>query len=153
MRSFILCQLLLIFSLMTETCQGQSAAENPLRTHLWENRIVLLFSEDSSEEKLQAQLQLFQQNQIDMKDRDLLVYQIFPEGGKLTTGKALTVEQALYLRARYKVSDKAFTVILIGKDGGSKLRKESVVAPSELFDLIDQMPMRQSEMRRKRSKY
>jgi len=38
-------------------------------------------------------------------------------------------------------------VILIGKDGELKLRKELPVELSEIFSVIDAMPMRQREMR------
>ena len=42
----------------------------------------------------------------------------------------------------------AFEVLLVGKDGGVKLRRETAVAPSEITALIDTMPMRRAEMRR-----
>jgi hypothetical protein len=41
----------------------------------------------------------------------------------------------------------AFSVVLIGKDGGEKLRRATPIAPAELFSLVDSMPMRQAEMR------
>ncbi len=41
-----------------------------------------------------------------------------------------------------------FKVLLIGKDGGVKLRTQTPVTPLELYQLIDAMPMR----RRERSK-
>ncbi len=39
------------------------------------------------------------------------------------------------------------TMVLVGKDGDEKARWNRVVNPQEIFDLIDSMPMRQSEMR------
>ena len=42
----------------------------------------------------------------------------------------------------------AFAAVLIGKDGGVKLRQTRPVTPQELFGLVDQMPMRRQEMRR-----
>lgn len=41
----------------------------------------------------------------------------------------------------------AFSVVLIGKDGGEKLRRTTPLAPADLFALVDAMPMRQAEMR------
>ena len=41
-----------------------------------------------------------------------------------------------------------FQVILYGKDGLKKLESKTVVTQDELNELIDSMPMRQSEMRR-----
>jgi hypothetical protein len=40
-------------------------------------------------------------------------------------------------------------VILIGKDGGEKLSREEGTTLGEIFGLIDTMPMRRREMRRK----
>lgn len=49
-----------------------------------------------------------------------------------------------------RLSAKSFSVVLIGKDGGEKLRRTAVVAPEELFALVDAMPMRRAEMRGRR---
>jgi hypothetical protein len=38
-------------------------------------------------------------------------------------------------------------VLLIGKDGGVKLRAEEPLPAAEFFALIDTMPMRRREMR------
>jgi hypothetical protein len=40
-----------------------------------------------------------------------------------------------------------FEVILIGKDGGVKLRAKTPISIQELFSLIDAMPMRRQELR------
>ena len=39
-----------------------------------------------------------------------------------------------------------FWIVLIGKDGGVKLRSDDA-GLDQIFDLIDSMPMRQAEMR------
>ena len=43
----------------------------------------------------------------------------------------------------------AFGVVLIGKDGGAKRSSTRPLAPADLFGTVDQMPMRQEEMRRR----
>ncbi|MEM1164222.1 MAG: DUF4174 domain-containing protein, partial [Pseudomonadota bacterium] len=50
------------------------------------------------------------------------------------------------LRERFRPAD--FTVILVGKDGGEKFRRNGLVDPDELNALIDTMPMRLQEMSR-----
>ena len=40
-----------------------------------------------------------------------------------------------------------FKLVLVGKDGGVKLEQDAVLAPEELFAVIDRMPMRRNEMR------
>ncbi len=44
----------------------------------------------------------------------------------------------------------AFSVALIGKDGGEKLRRTTSLAPAELFALVDAMPLRRAEMRERK---
>ena len=39
-----------------------------------------------------------------------------------------------------------FRVRLVGKDGGVRLDRDKPVSTSELFSLIDAMPMRRAEM-------
>ncbi len=51
---------------------------------------------------------------------------------------------------KYKVEPSIpFTLILVGKDGGEKFRSGKITTTQELFAIIDAMPMRQSEMRRR----
>ena len=42
----------------------------------------------------------------------------------------------------------AFKITLTGKDGGVKLTSKSVLTLKKLYDTIDAMPMRKSEMKR-----
>ena len=49
------------------------------------------------------------------------------------------------------VQGKAFAVLLVGKDGGEKNRWTVPVEPRTVFSLIDAMPMRRAEMKRRRS--
>ena len=41
-----------------------------------------------------------------------------------------------------------FTIILVGKDGGDKLKSLKPLSLQNVYDTIDAMPMRQSEMKR-----
>lgn len=56
-------------------------------------------------------------------------------------------EAAAELRSRYGVAEVETAILLVGKDGGIKLRRNGVLEPRDLFGLIDTMPMRQREMR------
>ncbi|MFD1470599.1 DUF4174 domain-containing protein [Hymenobacter caeli] len=53
------------------------------------------------------------------------------------------------LAQRLGLRPPAFGVVLIGKDGGAKRSSARPLAPADLFSTIDQMPMRQQEMRRR----
>ena len=64
-------------------------------------------------------------------------------------GLGLTTSEARALRERYGVPVDRFAVKLVGKDGGVKRSDDSVVDMRAIYGLIDTMPMRQREMRRR----
>ena len=70
-----------------------------------------------------------------LRDRDVVVQDITPAAAR---------RERPELGVRPSV---VFEVLLVGKDGGVKLRREAPVAASEITALIDTMPMRQEEMR------
>jgi len=92
----------------------------------------------------------------DLREREVLnvpiVYQwremgdgIFDGIGDITITLSLTGQAAA--RRRFHVRPTDFTVILIGKDGGEKLRSHQPISLDTLRSTIDAMPMRQEEMR------
>lgn len=94
-------------------------------------RKLLLFGQAQTDFK--EQLSLLKKDSAGMAERDLVV--------------SIVEKEAEY--QKYGVKRNAFTVILIGKDGGEKFRSDKPVAPDAIFGLIDTMPMRQSEIRGK----
>jgi len=136
--------LLLTFSILSY----MQAQENPLAKHRWEHRVILVFAPDTEQADFQQQLEILGSDPAGMKDRDLVVYEIFPKKGKAPEKENLSAETVDWFRQRYRVATADFTTILIGKDGGEKLRTEEPLALKKLFDTIDAMPMRQAEMRR-----
>ena len=47
---------------------------------------------------------------------------------------------------QFAIGDDAFSVVLIGKDGGEKLRVNEVPDLQAIYAVIDGMPMRSREM-------
>ena len=109
-----------------------TTANPTLKDYRWKNRVLLLFGNPTSD-KLQNQKAILATDPDGLADRDMVI---------------LEPPQTKTLAKRYKVDPKNFTVILVGKDGGEKLRQEEPATLDQLFGLIDQMPMRQQEMRR-----
>lgn len=101
-----------------------------LSDYRWENRIILIFGND--QQTVSKQNEVFYAKKKDLEERDLRVF-INPETKEMQ-------------KIRHETG---FEVILIGKDGGVKKRKTELITTEELFGIIDAMPMRQSEMRRK----
>jgi hypothetical protein len=114
----------------------------------WKNRLLLVFAPDRSDSGFQAISREVEGRQDDFQDRDMVLIPVF-EAGRFKAGEeTLSLEQVRELRRRFSVKAGRFTMILIGKDGGVKLKREYRTGLQEIFDLIDSMPMRQQEMRR-----
>ena len=109
-----------------------TTADLNLKDYRWKNRVLLTFGNPTSD-KLQNQKAILATDPDGLEDRDMVI---------------LEPPQTNTLAKRYKVDPKNFMVILVGKDGGEKLRQQEPVTLDQLFGLIDQMPMRQREMRR-----
>jgi hypothetical protein len=84
-----------------------------------------------------------------VSDRDLVVFKIFDTGQSFMNSTQIDAQAAEGIRRQFDVPLGIFTVILVGKDGGVKLRVNDPVKLADIFGLIDSMPMRQQEMRQK----
>ncbi len=122
---------------------------NPLNEYQWQNRLILVFNDLDSEVQAQMQLDKFTGQTPELQDRDLLIFRI--DDSQVSDGldSKVTDIEASSLRKSFDIDIEEFAVLLIGKDDGVKLRSEEVVSSQELFALIDGMPMRRSEIRRK----
>ena len=120
-----------------------------LDAYQWKNRIILLFAPSSDFDAYQRQMQEFEGQEDGILDRDLIVLEIFEVGQSRSGHISLSEGVAPRLRRQFHVGEGEFVFILLGKDGTEKLRSNNPVSFSELFRLIDAMPMRQEEMRRK----
>ncbi|NRB49060.1 MAG: DUF4174 domain-containing protein [Saprospiraceae bacterium] len=144
MRSFLVI-FFLIFSYSTSMAQS-------LKQHQWKDRIILIFAESTAHPLYQEQQKLLQSNEIELKDRDLVVYRLFKQKAIEPGGEVMTRKWADQVTKKYNRAKKPFFFVLLGKDGGMKLLSDEVVAMQQLFGLIDSMPMRRAEMKEKGNK-
>jgi len=115
-----------------------------LSQHLWKNRVILILSEDNV--SFERQMLAFKANEKGMNERSLVVYhlkfdeyeQVMPKGN---------VQKSTNLFEKYKQANGHFELILIGLDGGIKLRQREFLSCEKLFATIDSMPMRSSELK------
>jgi hypothetical protein len=119
-----------------------------LRRYQWEKRLLLVFAPTHGEPSFQTLRESVAARQSDIEDRDLVVFEMLENGSSTKDGKTLNPAAARLLRERFDVPSGAFSVILVGKDGGVKLERQDRTSLEEIFALIDSMPMRQREMRR-----
>jgi hypothetical protein len=133
------------------TYAGSGAPMNmDLNDYLWENRLLLLFAPSSDGDDFKGQKLELQSQWVGVLDRDLIIIEIFRKGDSRLMNDQLSRESAERLRRQFRVEPDRFEVILIGKDGTVKLRNSEQVPVSDLFGLIDAMPMRQDEMRQRK---
>jgi glutathione peroxidase len=127
--------------------------EKPLEIadYRWKNRIVLLFAPGNNHPSCANFLQAWDARAEDVSERDLLLIKVFEEGESRIGNTHLPATSAMELRGQYQVEPGSMTLILIGKDGGEKLRR-TALGLGELFAAIDAMPMRRREMVRQQDK-
>ncbi|MDX1628146.1 MAG: DUF4174 domain-containing protein [Fulvivirga sp.] len=120
---------------------------DPLEKYHWKNRILIVFSKQDT--LLDKQLQEWQADGKGLDNRDLVIFTIkkTPEQSKNPDGEAISPELHQWFLQTYNAPNRDFLVVLIGKDGGKKLRKTSLLSTEKLFSTIDAMPMRQREMK------
>ena len=139
---------LLLFTLVLTT--GMAVAQSfDLKNYRWKNRVLLVFAPDERDGLYQRQTALANEASAGYRERDLMVVSVFAESGRDEKNSIFQKGQTRQLRTDFRVSDSQFCVILVGKDGGEKLRQADVLAIEKLFGVIDAMPMRQSEAKRK----
>ncbi|WP_149304763.1 DUF4174 domain-containing protein [Pareuzebyella sediminis] len=116
----------------------------------WKNRILILRDHSLEAKKLNGQLKVLQSNEKALKERDLLLFLIVNDGVYKPDGtkSPLSLEDS---QSRWNYQTDFTGLLLIGKDGGVKLKRDFIVKPAEIFELIDGMPMRKAEMRNSKS--
>ena len=109
------------------------------------SRPLLIFAPKPDDPQLEIQLRRVQAHAAVITERDVVVIAI-PYQSPSTTAAMLSGTDAQTVRRRFNVAPDDFQVILIGKDGGEKLRSSKPISIDKLRDTIDAMPMRQQEM-------
>ena len=119
-----------------------------LEAYLWKARPVIVFAPSRDAPQVAEQLKRLTRNRDPLAERDMPVFVVTPRAvTALSGGRAPATLQAQELRAAYGVKDDGFAVVLVGKDGGEKLRSTEPVDADRLTGLVDTMPMRRSETR------
>ncbi|EAU45346.1 DUF4174 domain-containing protein [Salipiger bermudensis] len=99
----------------------------------WDKRPVLLFAPSKDHPDYARQIEMLREAQAALAERDIVVLSDLDD----RTPSPL----------RQGFQPGGFKLVLVGKDGGVKLEQDAVLAPEELFAVIDRMPMRRNEMR------
>ncbi len=135
----IIVPFILLF-LFVNTIQSQD-----LSKHHWENRLILLLTEDLENEDFTSQITELENGAKGLEERDVLVYRVYQHKMKLGLAKDADWTAATNLYKKFDKNGSPFEIYLIGLDGKIKLQDANCVSIDKILDLIDSMPMRKNE--------
>lgn len=114
--------------------------EQTLRANRGQKRILLVAAATAEQADFRRQKAQLAAQQAGLTERDFVVLEVLYN--------QLPAADQRFLGRQLGLRPPAFAVVLLGKDGGVKLRSARPLAPAALFGIVDQMPMRRQEMRR-----
>ena len=145
-RQFIRSTLAVIFLATSAAALGPAQAmAAELSDYLWQRRPLLLFAPAESDPRLVETMRRIEASRCDFVDRDMVLGRIVTEGTSTLDGQFVDTNQAQRLMSGFGIGMDSFSVVLIGKDGGEKLRVNDVPDLPAIYALIDGMPMRNAE--------
>jgi len=123
------------------------AADAPfaLMQYHWKKRVLVVSAPTADDENLKKQQREVALTSEDFAERDMALVTLLENAVSTAEGTELTNEEAATARAALKIRPGSFAVRLIGKDGSVKLSSETATSMTEIYSLIDSMPMRQRE--------
>lgn len=110
--------------------QPLSPESAELNQYKWQKRPLVIFAPFKNDADYLQQMAMLEKNKVQLAERDIVV---LSDTAPKDHGK---------LRAQ--LNPKGFEVVLVGKDGGMKLRDQKPISAEVLFSTIDQMPMRRA---------
>jgi hypothetical protein len=140
--------LFLMVCMMTLDSNIEASEEKPLGLDdlRWQHRVVLVFAPGSGAAQAQDRLE---QLSLQVEERDIAWFVLGDSSLDTNYPGQLEDDLRAQITDRYFTPEPAeMTIVLIGKDGGLKSRSSELNLEAT-FELIDQMPMRQAEMRQK----
>lgn len=111
--------------------------------YIWEKRILVVLGNKDIKSQQKIILDKVKEG---ILDRDLIVFGL---KNKQEPYFRIEKEQVKKIVEKYSLNADD-NVILIGKDGTIKRKWEYPVSAREIFELIDSMPMRKSEIRQRK---
>ncbi|MBB6325038.1 hypothetical protein FHS59_000653 [Algoriphagus iocasae] len=127
-----------------------SVYSQSLSSYQWKNRLVLIQTTNPQNQLFKTQIQELEDHLKGLEERRIVVFKFTPGSFQKGFEQDAPWENLNSSLKKDLRNSSEFEIILIGLDGGVKLRKNEFLSTDQLFRLIDQMPMRQSEIRKKK---
>ena len=116
-----------------------------LMQYQWKNRVLVLSAPTEDDKNLKEQQDEVALAPKESADRDIALVTLLDDAISTAEDRELTTEEAATSRAVLGIRPGSFALRLIGKDGSVKLSGEAATSMTEIYALIDAMPMRQRE--------
>lgn len=134
------CLTLISLQVIAQSSNGMSLKEK-IQNHQWKDRVLLLCASSTAQADFVKQKQHLASVKKELNEQELIVLDIRHE--------ELNADDKIYLQRAVGVPAGELSVVLIGKDGGVKLKQATPVTSQALFSTIDAMPMRRQERNKK----
>ena len=123
------------------------AADAPfaLMQYQWKNRVLVVSAPTEDDKNLRDQQDEVALAPEEFADRDMVLVTLLDDAVSTAEDRKLTIEEAATARAALGIRPGSFALRLIGKDGSIKFSSETATSMTEIYSLIDTMPMRQRE--------
>jgi monofunctional biosynthetic peptidoglycan transglycosylase len=116
-----------------------------LTQYHWKNRVLVISAPSEDDERLNQQQDEVAATPEEFADRDMVLVTLLDNAVSTAGDRELTADEAAMARAALAVRQGSFALRLIGKDGTIKLSSETTTPMTEIYGLIDTMPMRRKE--------
>lgn len=110
----------------------------------WKSRVLVIFSDKDNARAARQENQLMAERE-GLSERDIVVLRVRGSASTFLFGAGEPVNAEALRGDLDKQDDGEFVLLLIGKDGTVKLRAPEPIQSTELFAIIDSMPMRAAE--------
>ena len=116
-----------------------------LMQYQWKNRVLIVSAPTEDDKNLRDQQDEVASAPEEFADREMVLVTLLDDAVSTAEDRKLTIEEAATARAALGIRPGSFALRLIGKDGSVKLSSETATSMTEIYSLIDTMPMRQRE--------
>lgn len=117
-----------------------------LTQYQWKKRVLVLSAATYDDKNLRRQQHELALAPQEFADRDMALVTLLDNAGSTAGTQALTNEETAMARVALGIGPDSFALRLIGKDGAVKLSGETATSMTDIYALIDTMPMRQREI-------
>lgn len=134
------------FELRLASVRANSAeARFTLLQYRWKKRVLVVSAPTQDDGNLIEQQKELASTAEEFAARDMALVTLLDNAVSTAEDRELTTEEIVTARAALGIQPGSFALRLIGKDGSIKLSGKTATLMTEIYALIDTMPMRQRE--------